>query len=97
MHPLFGRRFAVVSLSNPPTGAGHAVVDYQGYMRLRIPVSATQLVSPQQYLGTKLTLEGVTELVTLAMQCEVLCQSHPLKSGAASPRPCKKQSSKNSK
>lgn len=97
MHPLFRQRFAVVSLSNPPNGAGHVVVAYRGYMRLRIPVSVTQLVLPQRYLNTKLTLESVTELVTLAKQCEVLCQSNPMKSGAASSRPSKKQSSKNSK
>jgi hypothetical protein len=97
MHPLFGRQLAVVSLSNPPNGAGHVVVAYRGYMRLRIPVAATKLFPPQRYLSTKLTLESVTELVALAKQCEVLCLSNPMKSGAASRRPSNKQSSKNSK
>ncbi len=97
MHPLFGRRFAVVSLSNPPNGAGHVVVAYRGYMRLRIPVSATQLVPPQRYLSTKLTLESVTELVTLAKQCEVLCQSNRVQSGADSLRSSNKRSLTNSK
>ncbi len=66
MHPLFGRRFEVISLSSDGGGDGHAVVVYQGHMRLRIPISATQLTSPRQDLGTKLTRESVTELVTLA-------------------------------
>ncbi|WP_197036026.1 hypothetical protein [Fischerella sp. PCC 9605] len=90
MHPLFGRRFAVISISTPPSGEGHAVVAYRGHMRLRIPLSATQLALPKQYLRTKLTLESVTELVTLAKQCEVLCQSHPVRSGNASPQHSKK-------
>lgn len=98
MHPLFGRRFAVISISTPRGGgAGHVVVVYQGHMRLRIPLSATQLSLPKQYLGTKLTLESVTDLVTLATECEVLCQSNPVKSGAASPRRSKKKSSTNCK
>lgn len=33
MHPLFGRRFAVISLSTSQK-AGHAVVVYQGHMRI---------------------------------------------------------------
>ncbi|MDJ0733511.1 MAG: hypothetical protein QNJ47_05380 [Nostocaceae cyanobacterium] len=68
MHPLFGRRFAVISISTPPSGGGYAVVAYQGHMRLRIPLSATQLSLPQQYISTKLTLKSVTELVTVATQ-----------------------------
>ena len=104
MHPLFGRRFIVVSLSRSPRGAGHAVVVYQGYMRIdqdsmrilsrnmrtdsntmriRISLSATQLALPQRALGSKLTLESVTELVTLAQQYEVICPSQPAPSGAA--------------
>jgi hypothetical protein len=90
MHPLFGRRFALISISTPPSGEGHVVVAYQGHMHLRIPISATQLALPKQYLCTKLTLESVTELVTLVKQCEVLCQSHPVKSGNASPQHSKK-------
>ncbi len=97
MHPLFGRRFAVISISNPPKGAGNVVVAYRGYMRLRIPLEATQLTPPQRYLSTKLTLESVTELVTLVFQCEVLCLSNPVQSGVASPRPSNKRSLTNSK
>jgi hypothetical protein len=66
------------------------VVTYQGHMHLRIPISATQLALPKQYLCTKLTLESVTELVTLVKQCEVLCQPHPVKSGNTLPQHSKK-------
>jgi hypothetical protein len=59
------------------------VVAYQGHMRLRIPLAATQLALPQEVLGTKLTWESVTELVTLAEQCEILCPSQPPPSGSA--------------
>ncbi|GEM_PF-5205128 len=97
MHPLFGRRFAVVSLSTPPNGSGHVVVAYRGYMRLRVPIEATHLAPQHSYLGTKLTLESVTELVTLATECEVLCQSNPAQSGTASAQNCNKPSSMNFK
>ncbi len=125
MHPLFGRRFAVISLSTSPRGAGHAIVVYQGHMRIqqdvmrtsassmrirqdvmrtsassmriRIPLSATQLALPRQNLGTKLTLESVTELVTLVQQSEILCPSHRMPSGAALPPRSKRKSSANSK
>ncbi|MBD2628921.1 hypothetical protein [Trichormus variabilis] len=80
----------MISISNPPNGNGHVVVAYQGHMRLRIPLSATQLAIPKQYLCTKLTLESVTELVNLVKECEVLCQSNPVKSGVASLRRSKK-------
>jgi hypothetical protein len=97
MHPLFGRRFAVISISTPPSGAGHVIVAYRSHMRLRIRIEATQLALPRRYLGTKLTLESVTELVMLAKQCEVLCPSNQMQSGTALPRRSKKQSSTKSK
>ncbi|MDJ0682390.1 MAG: hypothetical protein QNJ18_21325, partial [Xenococcaceae cyanobacterium MO_167.B52] len=75
MHPLFGRKFEVISLSHSGQELGSAIVKYQGYMRLRIPLSATQLTPSIQYLGTKITRDSVSELVTLASQCEVLCLS----------------------
>jgi len=132
MHPLFGRRFAVISLSTSRQGSGHAVVAYKGYMRInsvamrikqkdlcispvamrigqdsmrtdpgdmriRIPLSVTQLALPQRALGSKLTLESMTELVTLAEQYEILCPSLPTPSGTVLTPDCKQSSSKNSK
>ncbi len=97
MHPLFGRRFFVVSTSTPRSGTGHVVVIYKEHMRLRIETEATQLVVQKHCLGTKLTLESVTELVTLATECEVLCPSNQAPSGVVLPQNSKKQSSKKSK
>ncbi len=96
MHPLFGRKFEVISLSHSGQGFGHAIVKYQGQMRLRIPLSATQLTPTIQYLGTKITRDSVSELVTLASQCEVLCLSHHDKSGKVCPQNDKSKSSMNS-
>jgi hypothetical protein len=94
MHPLFGRRFALLSISTSPRAIGHAAVIYQGHMQLRIPLSATHLSAPAQSLGTKLTLESVTELVLLTQQCEALCPFFPTLSGTDCPPPSKPASSK---
>jgi hypothetical protein len=87
MHPLYGRRFAVVYRSSVRHNRGYFCVVYDGDMRLSIPIQATALGLPRQNLGTKLTLESVTELVTLVEHSEVLCQSLPVRSGSASAPP----------
>ena len=83
IHPLFGRKFTLVSLSNPAQGIGHAMVVYQDHMCLKIPLSATHLAMPRQSLGTKLTFESVTELVTVFQQYEA-SNAHPTPSGLES-------------
>jgi hypothetical protein len=95
MHPLFGRRFPVFSLATSPRSLGFAIVIYRDPMRLRIPLSATDLAPSQQDPVSKLTLAAVTELVTLATQYEVLCPSPPKLSGSGSPQRGKQPSSKN--
>jgi hypothetical protein len=94
MHALYGRRFSVSSISTPPGTPGYADVLYKDPMRLRIPLNSTQVGLPRCYLGTKLTLESVTELVTLFHQCDALCPSPPIKSGEGSPPDSKPASSK---
>ena len=96
MHPLFGRCFSVVFSANPRPGRAYVAVTYRGEMRLRIPLSVTQVMPPQSILGTKLTLESVTELVTLIEACEVLCLFPPAKSGPDSAPPSKPPSEPNS-
>ena len=96
MHPLFGRKFEIISLSYSGQGLGNAIVKYQGQMRLRIPLSATQLTPKRRYLGTKITRDSVSELVNLASQCEVLCLSHQDKSGNVCPQNDKTKLSMNS-
>jgi hypothetical protein len=73
MHPLFGRRFPVLSLGSARTGSGYVLVIYQEHMALRIPRAATNLAPPRPGPQTKLTLEALTELISLAEQCEALC------------------------
>ena len=79
MHPLFGRRFALLSVSTSPRAIGYASVIYRNHMQLRIPLSATHLATPKELLGTKLTLESVTELVTFTHQCDADVNSSQLR------------------
>ncbi|MGZ3627271.1 MAG: hypothetical protein ACXVDN_06315 [Ktedonobacteraceae bacterium] len=71
-HPLFGRRFALISVSAPLHGTGFAFVSYREQMVLRLPVAATTLASSRPVISTKLTLDAVTELMTIAEDCEAL-------------------------
>src|SRR5215218_8069306 len=74
-HPLFGRRFPLLSVSDPARSVGHVFVSYRAYMVLRIETAATDLVvadARRTSPTTKLTSQSVTELVELAEQCEVL-------------------------
>ena len=45
-HPLFGRRFALVSTRPRPHSVGYIFVAYRDTMVLRIPQAATSLVTP---------------------------------------------------
>jgi len=60
------------------------MVVYREYMRLRIPLSAISVQPHQLDSKTKLTLDSVTELVTLIKQWEVLCPSSLKNSGDGS-------------
>ncbi len=85
-HPLFGRRFRVVSISHPPRRPGQVTVAYRQGMRLRIPVLATNLVpgtaaSPR----SKLTRVALLDLLALVKECEASCPVPPGASGPDSP------------
>jgi hypothetical protein len=82
-HPLFGRRFALLSTRPRPHSVGYLFVAYRDTMVLRIPQAATSLVMPppESQLLTKLTSHAITELISLAEQCEVLCPATQLNSG----------------
>jgi hypothetical protein len=92
-HPLFGRRFPVVSVSRPraTSEGGHALVAHQGRVLLRLPLAATSLAARPLSDGgrSKLTAEAAAELVALAEDSEVAaCSSGPNASGDAPPRRC---------
>src|SRR5437899_377877 len=95
-HPLFGRRFPVVSRTASPLGPGHVLVAYRQSMLLRIAVAATSLTPSLPVARTKLTRSAVQDLVALAAQCEVLCPLVPTPSGLASPPNSKRRSAPNS-
>jgi hypothetical protein len=68
-HPLYGRRFLLVSLSHSHRGPRQALVTYQRDILLRIPVSATSLFpAPQRLSKTKVSFDAVSELLDLARQ-----------------------------
>src|SRR5262249_26750128 len=83
-HPLFGRRFPRLSSHGQPLTAPHVFVAYQESMVLRIPRAATNLLPPSSQVPTTLTLHAITELISLAEQCEVLCRTTPVPSGTRS-------------
>ncbi len=71
-HPLFGRHFPLISVSSPLHGPGFAFVFYREYMVLRLPVASTTLAPSRPVVSTKLTLDAVKELMTIAEDCEAL-------------------------
>lgn len=91
-HPLFGRRFPLLSISSAQQSDGFVQVIYRQYIALRIPIPATNLVPSQPRSQTKLTLAALTELIELAEQCEVLCPTSPKKSGSVCQRKSKTKS-----
>ena len=86
-HPLFGRRFVLLSTRPRPHSVGYIFVCYRDTMVLRIPQAATSLVTPPPaaQLLTKLTSHAITELISCAEQCEVLCPATQPNSGLDSP------------
>jgi hypothetical protein len=86
-HPLFGRRFALLSPRPRRHSVGYIFVAYRNTMGLRLPHTATSLVAapPESEPMTKLTSHAVTELISFARQCEVLCPATQLNSGIDSP------------
>ena len=90
-HPLFGRRFTLVSGRRPSTsGSDHVLVVLHGQILLRLPVAATSLAPrPLDEVASKLTIEAVRELIALTESSGVeACSSDPGASGSASPRRC---------
>ena len=85
-HPLYGRCFPVLSISHPPQRPGHVVVAYRTFMRLRLPVQATNLAADNsRWLRTTFTRATLLDLRALLKECEGLCTGHPGVSGNGSP------------
>ena len=85
-HPLFGRRFHVVSISHPPQHPGHVIVAYRGFMRLRLPAQATSLTADNGHpLRTTFTRAAPLELLALTKECADAGTDNPATSGNGSP------------
>src|SRR5512135_2630191 len=67
-HPLFGRRFPVLSISRQLQSPPSVLVAYRETMRLRIPVSSTSLASQTHTPGTKWAREAVREFLSLVQE-----------------------------
>jgi hypothetical protein len=68
-HPLYGRRFPLISLSRSHIGTHNALVSYQKDILIRIPICATSLSADPPHLAkTKLSFDAVSELLELAKQ-----------------------------
>jgi hypothetical protein len=76
-HPLYGRSFPLVSISNPRHGTVHACVDDNGRAVLRIPITATSLQPPPALPTSKLCLDAICDLVHLACREESIRQPVP--------------------
>jgi hypothetical protein len=82
---LFGRRFRVVRLCSLPRGEGFVDVFFREYIRLRIPLDATdRATSVLAQRRTKVTLEGVQQLIALAKECQESCRDNRPSSGRSS-------------
>jgi hypothetical protein len=81
-HPLFGHRFQLLWLCQAPHSPGFAEVRYRDHLRLRIPLSATNRAACSLALRrTKLTLDGIQQLLALAKECPDPCPNHLTASG----------------
>ncbi len=91
-HPLFGRRFEILSIHDDPGLVGHVLVSYRGHISLRIELRSTSLAPspPLASPATKLTSQALTDLAQLtselAEQCEVL-HAHPAQGRLGKPLP----------
>ena len=67
-HPLYGRRFRLCTITNAMRTDGYAFVEYRPGILLKLSITVTSLrLSPElRPAATKLSVEGLRELVALA-------------------------------
>src|SRR4051794_23500624 len=86
-HPLFGRRFSFLSVTRNPRGPAFVLVAYRDAMRLRIPISSTNLTPSQiRPVRTKWTRDAAQELLSLVTEGDPSCHK-PGTSGEDSREP----------
>ncbi len=84
-HPLFGRRFRLLSACGPAHPAARLRVAYGAALSLTLPTAATDLAPRPPGAGTpcKLSVEALRDLLTVAGEAVAPCQSSPASSGPA--------------
>jgi hypothetical protein len=87
-HPLYGRRFAVHSITHPSHGHGHVFVVYRDHVRLRLPLAATNLAPcPRPTHFAKFTPASIRQFLRLVQECDTSCPNDPTPSGKVCPPP----------
>ena len=88
-HPLYRRRFRLLSVVQSQRSAGFVSVEYCLDISLNLPISATSLQAVFTHnVPTKLSLEALGDLLAVAGEREGGCRSSPAMSGKACLRPC---------
>ncbi|HET6521093.1 MAG TPA: hypothetical protein VFG47_14915, partial [Geminicoccaceae bacterium] len=86
-HPLYGRRFVLVSVTCSSNPNAHVSVAYLGDVVLKIPVAATSLhPAPRGGPSSKLSRDAIGDLVRLAARGDAAQRSIPRDPGHAYPR-----------
>ena len=95
-HPLFQRKFRLLSVSRGNCGTVHVTVRYRGDISIRLPAHFTSLSTlAKTTIRSKLTADAVRELLAFVKENES-CPHQPRKSGKTSRRKCGKKSPKKS-
>src|SRR3954469_25829227 len=83
-HPLYGRRFRLLTVTSGVRSAQLARVVYRPDIFLLLPISVTSLhPSTTRSVPTKLCLEALEDLLRVTAEREEECQSTPTTSGEA--------------
>jgi hypothetical protein len=88
VHPLYGRRFRLVTVEPAPCPGGMARVDYRFGLTLRLPLTATNLWSWSEppLPKAKLSTDAIQDLIVVAGESEGACPSNLKTSGPPSRR-----------
>ena len=89
-HPLYRQRFRIVSVVRQGCGTGQVRIEWRFGLTLLLPLSATDIETPEELriTSTRLSIEALEDLVAVAEGSEGVCPSSLEKSGAH----CRRQS-----
>jgi len=95
-HPLFGRKFLLVTRrGRPQERSAHVLVCYRDSILIKLPLGVTNLHSAvMPSARTKLDAEAVRQLLAFVKECEPPCPSSPKRSGRSCPRRAVSKSSR---